>query len=112
MTSCPTLLFLVQKESPFTFRWAARAAATALATTSATATAAAAATTTATASRPGDRGDPARDLRTGILQEGASDWQRISSAAREVARNTNGRAGRQKYNCEYNELGDYALLCT
>jgi hypothetical protein len=30
----------------------------------------------------------------------------ISSAAREVTRNTNGRGG------EYNELGDYALLYT
>jgi hypothetical protein len=31
----------------------------------------------------------------GIFQEGASDWQRVSSAGREVARNINGRARRQ-----------------
>jgi hypothetical protein len=63
MTSYHTLSFTLSrsslhrtKESPFTFRWAARAAATAVATTSATATAtataAAAAITTTTASRP------------------------------------------------------------
>jgi hypothetical protein len=69
-----------------------KAAATAAATTSATATAtaAAAATTTTTASRPEIeviQPGLALFLGTGIFQEGASDWQRISSAAREVARN-------------------------
>jgi hypothetical protein len=32
---------------------------------------------------------------TGIFQEGASDWQWISSAAQEVAMNANGRERRQ-----------------
>jgi hypothetical protein len=37
---------------------------------------------------------------------------RISSAAREVARNTNGRAGRQSITVSITSSGDYALLCT
>jgi hypothetical protein len=94
MDSPPEPLFV----SPKIFRWAARAVATAIATTSATATATAAATTTATASRPEvEVIQPGLALfpGTGIFQEGASDWQRISSAAREVARNTNSGARRQ-----------------
>jgi heme A synthase len=87
MTSYHTLSFTLSrsslhrtKESPFTFRWAARAAATAVATTSATATATAtataAATTTTTASRPEIeviQPGLALFLGTDIFQEGTSD---------------------------------------
>ena len=92
MTSYHTLSFTLfhfslhrTKESLFTFRWAARVAATAMP----------AAPATATASRPEvEVIQPGLALfpGTGIFQEGASKWQRISSAAQEVARNINGRA--------------------
>jgi hypothetical protein len=64
------------KESPFTFRRAARAAATAVVTTAATATAAAAATITTTASRPEiEVIQPGLALffGTAIFQKGTSD---------------------------------------
>jgi hypothetical protein len=80
--------------SPKIYRWAA----TAIATTSATATATTAATTTTTASRPEVeiiQQGLALFPSTGIFQDGASDWQRISNAGREVARNINGKARRQ-----------------
>jgi hypothetical protein len=82
-------------------------------TTSATATATAAATTTTTASRPEIeviQPGLALFLGTDIFQEGTSDWQRISSAAREVARNTNGRARRQSVTVSITSSG-IMLFC-
>jgi hypothetical protein len=88
--------------SPKIFRLAARVAPTAIATTSTTATA------TATASRPeAEVIQPGLALfpSTGIFQEGASDWQRISSAGREVARNINGKARRQSMSTSVTSSG-------
>ena len=88
--------------SPKIFRRTARAAATAaIPTALATATASAAANTTTMASRPEvEVIQPGLALfpSTGIFQEGASDWQRISNAGREVAKNINSRARRQSIN--------------
>ena len=49
-------------------------------------------------------------LGTDIFQEGTSDWQRISSAAREVARNSNGRARRQSVTVSITSSG-IMLFC-
>lgn len=95
MDPSPEPLFV----SPKIFRWAA---------TSATATAAAAAATTATASRSKveviQQGS-ALFSDTGIFQDGASEWQRIWSAGREMAKSINGKGRRQSMNVSMTSSG-------
>lgn len=93
MDSPPEPLFV----SPKIFRWKTRAAATALAKTSAPAAATGATTPTTTAGRPEIeliQQGLALFPSTGIFQEGALEWQRISTAGREAAKNINGKARR------------------
>jgi hypothetical protein len=92
MDPSPEPLFV----SPKIFRWAA------------TSTAAAAATTTATGSRPKvEVIQPGFALfsDTGIFQDGASEWQRIRSAGREMAKSINGRGRRQSMSVSMTSSG-------